>query len=256
MRPVAIVQHEPSVPPGHVGAALRSSDVDHFVVEAWQEPEWPAAIDLAGLVVLGGTMNADQLDGYPFLRRSRALLEDALEREVPTLGICLGSQMMSRVLGGEVFRAPARNAFFAGLEVPPEAADDPVVAPFAGGTPVLQFHEDTFTLPDGAIALARSSSSGLLQAFRYGPCAYAVQFHFEVDAAILAGWCRNIGVEAMAEEWGTPASDLLAQGARYLDAQREAGEALMAGFLGLTRNGGSDGSRRPSEASVASRRRA
>lgn len=235
MRPIAIVQHEPSVPPGHVVAVLRSAGVDHIVVEAWREPDWPAASDLAGLVVLGGTMNADQVEQYPFLRRGRDLLRDALEREVPALGVCLGSQMMARVLGGEVVRASPRNALFSPVEVTSEGADDPVIAPFAAGVPVLQFHEDTFTLPEGATALARSSASGLLQAFRYGSSAYAIQFHFEVDAAILAGWCRNIGDAAMAADWGIPASDLLAQGARYLDAQRRAGEELVARFLALTK---------------------
>lgn len=231
VRPVAIVQHEPSVPPGHVGAALAAARVDHFVVEAWREPAWPEARDLGALVVLGGTMNVDQVDDYPFLRRSRGLMSDALEADVPVLGVCLGSQMMARVLGGDVTRAPSRNAFFSSLQVPPEVGADPVVAPFATGTPVLQFHEDTFSLPAGATALARSSASGLLQAFRYGARSYAVQFHFEVDSEILSGWCRNIGPDAMAAEWGIPADELLAQGARYLEAQRRAGGALMRGFL-------------------------
>ncbi|HEX2196766.1 MAG TPA: type 1 glutamine amidotransferase [Actinomycetota bacterium] len=233
MKPVAVVQHEPSVPPGSVAAALRSSGVDHFVVEAWRDPAWPRAEDLGGLVVLGGTMNVDQLDEHPFLRSSRGLMSDALERDVPVLGVCLGSQMMARVLGGDVFRAEPRNAFFSSLEVPPEAAEDPLVAPFAPGIAVLQFHEDTFTLPAGAVTLARSASSGLLQAFRFGRSAYAIQFHFEVDRDILEGWCRNIGDAAMRAEWGTSTGELLAQGERHLGVQRRAGLALCDAFLDL-----------------------
>lgn len=234
MRPVAIIQHQPSVPPGHVAGALRSAELEHVVVEAWRDPAWPEASDLSALVVLGGTMNADQVVDYPFLERSRRLLADALERDLPAMGVCLGSQMMSRVLGGDVVRAPARNAFFSSVDLAPEAGDDPVIAPFAGGIPVLQFHEDTFTLPPGATPLARSAGSGLLQAFRYGATAYAVQFHFEVDEAILAGWCRNIGDAALAAEWGTSTRDLLSQAGRHLDAQRRAGEELMMRFLALT----------------------
>lgn len=226
MRPVAVVQHEPSVPPGTIASALRESAVDHFVVEAWRGPEWPAPDDLGGLVVLGGTMNVDRLDDYPFLRASRDLMAGAIEHGTPVLGVCLGSQMMARVLGGDVYRAEPRNAFFSPVDV----ADDPVVAPFAG-LPVLQFHEDTFTLPDGAVALARSERSGLLQAFRYGTNAYAIQFHFEVDAAILEGWCRNIGDAAMRDEWGISTDELLAQGERYLAAQERAGRALFTRFL-------------------------
>ncbi|HEX2057000.1 MAG TPA: type 1 glutamine amidotransferase [Actinomycetota bacterium] len=233
MRPLAVIQHEPSVPPGLIGSSLKGSGLDHFVLEAWRDPAWPRADELAGLVVLGGTMNVDQLEDYPFLRSSRRLLTDALERELPVLGVCLGSQMLARVLGGDVFRADPRNAFFSSVEVPAEETDDPLIAPFASGAPVLQFHEDTFTLPPGAVPLARSASSGLLQAFRFGGNAYAIQFHFEVDSAILAGWCRNIGDPAMRDDWGIRADELLAQGARHFDAQRRAGMELCERFAGL-----------------------
>lgn len=221
MRPVAIVQHEPSVPPGSIADVLADEGIEHVLVEAWS---------LGALVVLGGTMNADQVADYPFLARTKALMSDAIEAGTPTMGVCLGSQLMARVLGGDVFRAEPRNAFFSEVEV----ADDPVVAPFAS-VPVLQFHEDTFSLPPGAVALARSARSGLLQAFRYGRNAYAVQFHYEVDAAILSAWCRNVGEEALREEWGVTQEELLTEGVRYLGTQQLAGRELFARFLELAR---------------------
>ena len=230
MRPVAIVQHEPSVPPGSIAEVLADSGAEHFTVEAWRDPAWPEAADLGALVVLGGTMNADQVDDYPFLSRTRGLIGDAIDRGTPLMGVCLGSQMMARVLGGDVFRAEPRNAFFSEVEV----GDDPVVAPFAS-VPVLQFHEDTFSLPPGAVPLARSVRSGLLQAFRYGGHAYAVQFHYEVDASILTEWCRNVGDRALRDEWGVTSEELLAEGARHLEAQQRAGRALFARFLDLAR---------------------
>ncbi|MDQ3952526.1 MAG: type 1 glutamine amidotransferase [Actinomycetota bacterium] len=233
MKPIVVVQHEPSVPPGSIGAALETSGIEHSVLEAWRAPAWPDVADLGGLVVLGGTMNVDQLDEHPFLRSSRRLMSGALDRELPVLGVCLGSQMMARVLGGDVFRAEPRNAFFSSLEVPAEASDDPLIAPFASGIPVLQFHEDTFTLPPGAAPLARSASSGLLQAFRFGRNAYAVQFHFEVDGGILEGWCRNLGDTALRDDWGISTEELLAAGARHLDVQRRAGLELCDRFLEL-----------------------
>ncbi len=233
MGPIAVVQHEPSVPPGSIAGVLEESGVDHFMVEAWREETWPRADDLGALVVMGGTMNLDELEAYPFLRARRALVSDALDRGIPTLGVCLGSQMMARVLGGDMYRAEPRNAFFSPVEV--TDAGDPVVAPFASGTGVLQFHEDTFTLPPDAVPLARSASSGLLQGFRYGDGAYAFQFHFEVDEPILRGWCRNIGDRAMAEEWGITTDELLAQGARHLEAQGRAGRELFTRFLEAAR---------------------
>ena len=229
MRPVAIVQHEPSVPPGSVKEVLERASVDHYVLAAWREQPWPEIDDLGALVVMGGTMNVDELDAYPFLRKSRALMADALERGVPTLGVCLGSQMMARVLGADVYRAQPRNALFSELAI--ADADDPLIAPFASGAQVLQFHEDTFVVPLDATPLATSVATGLHQAFRYGDCAYAVQFHFEADAGILRGWCRDIGAGALLADWDTTEEALLGQAERQIEAQRRAGEELVTKFL-------------------------
>ena len=231
MRPVAIVQHEDSVPAGLIAEVLEASGVPFAVIEAWREVTWPSIDELSGLVVIGGSMNVDELDAYPFLAHSRQLMTDALERQVPTLGVCLGSQMMARVLGTEVFRADPRNAFFAPVELTPQGHDDEVIQPFGSGIPVLQFHEDTFKVPGEAVPLAISASSGLDQAFRYGDNAYAVQFHFEVDEEILRAWCEDIGEPAMTVEWGTSTTDLLRASEEYMKGQEAAGRELVRRFL-------------------------
>ena len=166
-KPIAIVQHEKSVPGGLVTEVLDRRGVDHVIVESWTDTDWPEARDLAALVVMGGTMNVDQLDDYPFLKLSRQLMTDAISEEVPVLGVCLGSQMLARVLGAEVGRCDPRNVSFAPLDISTEGLEDPLVANFES-VPVLQFHEDTFDLPTGAVPLAKSSSNRTHQAFRYG----------------------------------------------------------------------------------------
>ncbi|MEA2478010.1 MAG: hypothetical protein QOC87_2209 [Actinomycetota bacterium] len=232
MRPIAIVQHEALVPPGSIEDVLEGAGVDHFIFEAWREKAWPTADDLAGLVVLGGTMNVDELDDFPFLRSSRELISQALDKALPTLGVCLGSQMMARVLGGDVFRAEPRNALFSPLEV--AEPDDPVIAPFASGAPVLQFHEDTFTVPFDAVPLATSATTGLAQAFRYGDNAYAIQFHFEVDKDIVRDWCADIGDRSLTEDWNTSTEQLLAEADTHVGRQYGAGKELLLRFLQLT----------------------
>ena len=230
MASVAIVQHEESVPPGLISEVFGEAGIEPVVIEAWRDVRWPATEELDALVVMGGTMNVDETERYPFVGRSRELMADALERRVPTLGVCLGSQMMARVLGAEVFRSDPRNAFFGEVELTPQGRDDPVVGAFAG-VPVLQFHEDTYKVPDSAVPLASSATSGLAQAFRYGDNAYAVQFHFEVDDDIVRTWCENIGDEAMAGEWGITTEALMADSDRYMAAQRAAGVALVRRYL-------------------------
>ena len=230
---VAIVQHQDSVPAGLIAEVLYEAGIVPSYVSAWRDDiQWPDATDLDALVVMGGTMNVDQIDAYPFLADSRSLMDAAIKNGVPTLGVCLGSQMMARVLGAEVRRAEPRNALFSRLELTPEGRDDPLVGPFEGRK-VLQFHEDTFAIPGDAIPLAASSSSGLPQAFRYGDRAYAIQFHFEVTRAILEGWLHNIGKRELLEEWGCSDEDLLEEADGALEQQARAGKQMVRRFLEL-----------------------
>lgn len=233
MKPVAIVQHEAFVPAGLIHQVLAEQNVEHHIVEASKDPEWPATDDLGGLIVLGGTMNVDQLDEFPFLEQSRDLMAATIEAGVPTLGVCLGSQMMARVLGAEVHRADERNALFSPLDLTDEGRSDPLLAPFAGDVEVLQFHEDTFRFPESATPLATSRASGLGQAFRYGETAYAIQFHFEVNADIVWDWTQDIGEDRMVEQWNADdGGHSLHDQSRY-EGQAIAGRQLIERFLGL-----------------------
>lgn len=234
---MVLVQHQPSVPPGTLLEVLTEHTLEHSVFEAWRATDWPRATEIGALVVLGGTMNVDERDRYPFLERSLALVSDALEGEVPTLGICLGAQMLARALGEKVYRAEPRNALFGPLEPTLEGVMDPVLEPFAAGIEVLQFHEDTFTVPAVSVPLARSVSSKLVQAFRHGETAYAIQFHFEVDKEILRGWCDDIGPADLRAGWGVDESEIMLQADRYMADQHTAGKQLFERFLevgGLT----------------------
>jgi GMP synthase (glutamine-hydrolysing) len=221
------------VPPGHIRTALREAGVEHVVFEAWRDGDWPSADGISALIVLGGTMNVDQLDDYPFLARSRDLMAATLDMGLPTLGVCLGSQMMARVLGADVYRAEPRNAAFSPLELTSAGGSDPIAQPFAGSQSVLQFHEDTFQLPRDATLLATSGASGLHQAFRYGENAYGVQFHFEVDQTIVRGWIDDIGADALQEEWGISADEIMAQLNVHLAEQARAGRDLMRSFISM-----------------------
>lgn len=232
MRPVAIIQHQDFVPPGHIATALQGAGVEHFVFDATHDTTWPSADELGGLVILGGTMSVDEVETYPFLRRSRELLNAALDQELPTLGVCLGAQMMARVLGAEAPRAPAGNAMFSPLEFTEAGALDPLLAPFRG-VEVLQFHQDTFHLPDGATLLATSAATGLHQAFRYGSRAYALQFHPEVDAAIVRGWCQRIDPDVLAGWWRCSDAGRSLEDAGKLQTQTDAGSEFLARFIDL-----------------------
>lgn len=139
------------------------------------------------LIVLGGPIGAYETVSYPFLSREIALLERRLAKGWPTLGICLGSQLIGAALGARVFPGPTKEIGWGRLELTDEGRRSCLRPLDDAGSAVLHWHGDTFDLPDGAIRLA-SNAHYDNQAFAYGANALALQFHIEADPALLEGW--------------------------------------------------------------------
>jgi GMP synthase (glutamine-hydrolysing) len=137
------------------------------------------------LVVLGGPIGAYENDRYPFIDRELEWLQARLAAAKPTLGICLGSQLMARALGARVYPSGVKEIGWAPIEL--TAAGRSSCLAGLEGTPVLHWHGDTFDLPDGAMLLA-STPACRQQAFSYGEHALALQFHAEACGAALEAW--------------------------------------------------------------------
>jgi len=144
----------------------------------------PAPEEVAGAVVMGGPMNVDEVGRFPALAAERAWLAEAVARELPVLGICLGAQLLARALGAAVGPGEGPEIGFAPVEV--GDPDDPVLGGLAPSTEVLHWHGDVFELPDGARPLA-SSARTEHQAFRLGN-AWGALFHPEADFALVEAW--------------------------------------------------------------------
>lgn len=144
----------------------------------------PGQDEVAGAVVMGGPMNVDEVERFPALALEREWLAEALRRELPLLGICLGAQLLARALGAEVRPGEGPEIGFAPVEV--SDSGDPVLGGLAPSTDVLHWHGDVFELPAGAQPLA-SSAKTEHQAFRAGS-AWGVLFHPEADCALVEAW--------------------------------------------------------------------
>ena len=182
-RPVLLaIQHVPWEGPHRILDACGALHVQTVKPLAGQA--LPPHEEVAGAVVMGGPMNADEVGRFPALAAEREWLAEAVRRELPLLGVCLGAQLLARALGAEVRPGEGPEIGFAPVEV--SDPGDPVLGGLAPSTEVLHWHGDVFDLPDGARPLA-SSARTEHQAFRLGN-AWGVLFHPEADFALLEAW--------------------------------------------------------------------
>jgi GMP synthase (glutamine-hydrolysing) len=188
-RTALILQHDPSIHLGNIGPVLTEHGYDLRIVDATTEDISaidPTEADL--VVVLGGEMGAYQTERFPFLAAEQALLRSRLDAELPTLGVCLGAQLMAGALGERVFKGDTTQIGFRRVE-PTEAGATSPIRHFAG-VPVVEWHGDTFELPERATRLA-SSGDYSNEAFAIGDFALAVQFHPEVTDEMHEQWVAD-----------------------------------------------------------------
>jgi len=144
------------------------------------------------VVVLGGPIGVYEADAYPFIADEIAAVAARLAAGKPTLGICLGAQMMAAALGARVAPGPVKEIGFAPLTLTAAGAAS-VLAPLVS-SPVLHWHGDNCDLPVGCERLA-STAHCPVQAFVRTPSQLALQFHVETEPAGLETWLVGHTVE-------------------------------------------------------------
>lgn len=179
------------------------------------------------LVVLGAPIGAYDDAFYPFLTAEMSLITERLQQGLPTLGICLGAQLMARALGAQVAPMPAKEIGFAPLTLT-AAGSQSALLYLPADLPVLHWHGDQFEIPAGLESLAQTPLCPH-QAFAVGNHALALQFHLEADASRIEQWL--IGHCAELFSAGVDLSVLRQQAAEYGTALRQAGEAVMGAWL-------------------------
>ncbi|MEA2783000.1 MAG: hypothetical protein QOK29_4544 [Rhodospirillaceae bacterium] len=188
---ILCIQNDAITPPGFVGERIysRGGAVDEVMPQ--HGDALPTQHDrYDGIVVLGGAMDAFDDEKNPQFRPLIRLLQGFHAAEKPILGICLGAQLVARTFEKPVYRHRELELGFTEIEITDSGAASPVLAGVERRQWVMEWHQDTFDLPEGAELLATGEHCRN-QAFRIGRHVYAFQFHFEASKPILRNWTRS-----------------------------------------------------------------
>jgi GMP synthase (glutamine-hydrolysing) len=197
--PLLVVEHEAQCPPGWLGEWLSAAGADLDVSRPYAGDVLPGDLTgHSGMLVLGGEMGAYDDAGHPWLAEVRQLVVSASHDGTPVLGVCLGHQLATVALGGEVGVNPlGQQIGVLGVGWTAAAYDDRLLGPVAAlgssaeSVPAVQWNNDVVTrLPVGAVDLAHTER-GELQAVRFTPSVWGVQWHPEAGVEIIGSWADH-----------------------------------------------------------------
>jgi GMP synthase (glutamine-hydrolysing) len=227
---VLAFRHVPFEDVGHIRPVLAARGIQVECVDLFRNQEIsPDAANASGLIFMGGPMSAN--DDLDYLKQELRLIAQAAERGQPMLGVCLGSQLLAKALGGRVYGNPVKEIGWYEVQFCDAATEDPLFSGLGNSRMTFHWHGETFDLPAGATLLA-SSEACRHQAFRFGKAAYGLQFHPEVTPEMIADWCeqdancgdmRELAVHPDPHAWAT--------------AQRELSEHLFGRWANLLQAG-------------------
>lgn len=229
MKSAVAIRHVGFEDLGAFAPAIRHAGYQVHYWDIGEQDLWtlePVRTDL--LIVLGGPIGAFEDSAYPFLKEEIDILEQRLEANRPTMGVCLGAQLIARAAGAKVFPGKAREIGFAPISLT-EAGRASCLSPFAEEPMTLHWHGDTFDLPAGAERLA-STEICENQAFSMGPNVIGFQFHPEASAKSFEKWLVGHAHELAAT--GADIARLRADAERYGAELERKARRVAADWLG------------------------
>ncbi len=237
-QPLLVVEHEAQCPPGWMGEWLVEAGAELDVRRPYTGRRLPTDLSgHSGLLVLGGEMGAYDGDTYGWLADVMRLVRAAVEDATPVLGICLGHQLVAVALGGEVGVNPHGQQIGV-LDVgwTGAAAGDPLLGDLAARgphLPAVQWNNDVVTrLPEGAVDLAHTGA-GEVQAVRFAPTVWGVQWHPEAGEEIIRPWADHDRDDAV--ERGVDVDAYVAEVVAARDRSRSTWRVLAERFAALCR---------------------
>jgi GMP synthase (glutamine-hydrolysing) len=229
-RAIVLQNVEPEAP-GLVAQALQAKGIELSFARPFRNEPIPRELEGAsGLVVMGGPMSVYEADRFTYLGDEMKLIEKALTRGCPVLGICLGSQLLARVLGADVRKGAKKEIGWHTVRLTEAALLDPLLKGLESSFTSLHWHGDVFDLPPGAVCLARSEWTEN-QAFCHGTSAYGFLFHMEMTPEIVEGLLQAFPDDI--RDAGLTARAILDGAEQHLGPLSERGRRVFAGWADL-----------------------
>jgi GMP synthase-like glutamine amidotransferase len=227
----ALIANMNEADPGFVGRSLRQRGYAFTEFLREQHSQWPSLEGIDLVVALGSGWSTYWDHVAEPVQAEQSLMQDALTRDIPILGVCFGGQQLSRALGGSVTKAQSTEIGWFSVENVPETAQMAPKVLFQG--PWMQWHYDSFSVPSGATALAQSPAGP--QAFVCGR-AMGLQFHPEATETIVRMWSSGDGVEELVGQ-GIDVADLMSATQNLQKESEERCDALVDWFLATVAQG-------------------
>jgi GMP synthase-like glutamine amidotransferase len=185
----------------------------------YEDYQLPNLSDIDWLIVMGGPMGIydDQL--YPWLKKEKSFIREAIEAGKTVIGICLGSQLIADVLGAKVYPNNQKEIGWFNLERTEEGKKGTILAGFEDNFHVFHWHGDTFDLPEGSKRLFQSEITAN-QAFLYNKKVLGLQFHFEVTLNSLQDMLKHGANELIESNTIQTAEKILSQ-TSYIDSNNQ-----------------------------------
>lgn len=228
---VLVLQQEECEHLGVFSQVFDEKNIEYEYVELFNDASVPHSLEgYTALIILGGPMNVYEEDKYLFLRDEDLLIKEALKKGLPTLGICLGSQLIPKAAESRVYKGQRKEIGWYEVGLTKEGKRDKIFSMFEDQFTVFQWHGDTFDLPKGAVLLAKSDLYN--QAFRIGN-AYALQFHLEVTEEMIKGWIKKYQEELQSLEGVIDPEKILEDTKKNISALNQSAVEFITRFLTL-----------------------
>jgi GMP synthase-like glutamine amidotransferase len=214
---VHVFQHAPFEDLGSIAAWLRDRGAEVRYTRFFADERPPNLDQIDLLIAMGGPMSVNDERELPWLTIEKQAVRDAIARNIPVLGVCLGAQLIASALGARVYPNSVKEIGWFPIHGVPAAK---AAFAFPPHCPVFHWHGETFDLPAGAIHLARSAACRH-QAFQIGRNVLALQFHLEMTAHGLLGLVENCRNELVSGPYVQHEQELLAVSTSHMLAAHE-----------------------------------